>query len=69
MKKSIDLAAKSPLLSNYKIYATKSCQPAPKEIKGNILKEFIQIGIKSILLPPRKKCSGAKFYVDYHSGF
>ena len=47
MKKSIDLAAKSPLLSNYKIYATKSCQPAPKEIKGNILKELIQIGIKS----------------------
>ena len=68
MKKSIDLAAKSPLLSNYKIYATKSCQPAPKEIKGNILKEFIQIGIKSIL-PPRKKCSVAKFYVDCHSGF
>ena len=49
MKKSIDLAAKSPLLSNYKIYATKSCQPAPKEIKGNILKELIQIGIKSIV--------------------
>ena len=36
LKKSIDLASKNPLLSNYKIYATKSCQPSPKEIKGKI---------------------------------
>ena len=61
MKKSIDLASKSPLLLNYKIYATKSCQPSPKEIKGNILKELIQIGIKSIITPPRKQCFTAKF--------
>ena len=37
LKKAIDSASKSPLLHNYKIHATKSCLPPPKEIKGNDL--------------------------------
>ena len=35
LRNSIDSASKNPLLLNYKIYATKSCLPSPKEIKGN----------------------------------
>ena len=35
MKRSIEIAAKNPLLVNYKFHATKSCLPPPEQIKGN----------------------------------